>query len=638
MSDIRFNSWYHQSGTGGVVQDGSGNVGIGSTLPKARIDLGEDGTIRVGAGITLDAKSGIITATEFYGGGGNLTGIDATAVQTGTTKVQTEAKEVVTKISNVGIVSVTDAGMNVTGVVTATSYRGDGALLENTVKDRGWFAKTDVGIHTLTEVGIGTTNPTASLIVKGNSQVTGIVTFGELISSESFIKDSMVGLGTYSTTERDAGVGTYKGSMIYNYSDGTIQFWNGYGWNVLSMIPEVDSVSPTTFDGNTGATFTIFGKNFNSTTNVHFITNGGQTYAANTVVFVNASKLTATTGRDFTVAEEPLDVKVTNSDGMTSTKENVIDCGGVPAWTSPAASIGHWYEGETVSYGMTATDPDGGAITYGVQSGALPSGISLNTSTGVLTGTTPSVGSDTTSNFTLRATDVGGNTADRAFSMQVKNDTAFDRDPWGIGSVWGFYTFSGNYNDTGGSNNISNSGMSVGTGNQKSVAFGQCLQVSGANYGTMTNRGSGNFSIAFWIRNTGGRFDIVGDQGGAYKWSFGVYMQSATVVGFAADSNGGYPTVGFQSTLPGGASTGDGSWHHIACALHGSTGYVYYNGSLINQGTVPQWNNNPPNPMRLCALNSGGGTSNGQLDNVRIYNKGLSSSEVSTIYNAEAPR
>ena len=84
--------------------------------------------------------------------------------------------------------------------------------------------------------------------------------------------------------------------MIYNYSDGTIQFWNGYGWNVLSMIPEVDSVSPTTFDGNTGATFTIFGKNFNSTTNVHFITNGGQTYAANTVVFVNASKLTATTG------------------------------------------------------------------------------------------------------------------------------------------------------------------------------------------------------------------------------------------------------------------------------------------------------------------------------------------------------
>ena len=33
MSDIRFNNWKHQSGTGGVTQNSGGNVGIGSTLP-----------------------------------------------------------------------------------------------------------------------------------------------------------------------------------------------------------------------------------------------------------------------------------------------------------------------------------------------------------------------------------------------------------------------------------------------------------------------------------------------------------------------------------------------------------------------------------------------------------------------------
>ena len=33
MSDIRFNRWLHQSGTGGVYQDGSGRVGIGSSTP-----------------------------------------------------------------------------------------------------------------------------------------------------------------------------------------------------------------------------------------------------------------------------------------------------------------------------------------------------------------------------------------------------------------------------------------------------------------------------------------------------------------------------------------------------------------------------------------------------------------------------
>ena len=35
MSDIRFNNWKHQSGTGGVSQNSGGNVGIGSTLPSS---------------------------------------------------------------------------------------------------------------------------------------------------------------------------------------------------------------------------------------------------------------------------------------------------------------------------------------------------------------------------------------------------------------------------------------------------------------------------------------------------------------------------------------------------------------------------------------------------------------------------
>jgi len=33
MSDIRYNSWLHRSGTGGVYQDSSGKVGIGSSVP-----------------------------------------------------------------------------------------------------------------------------------------------------------------------------------------------------------------------------------------------------------------------------------------------------------------------------------------------------------------------------------------------------------------------------------------------------------------------------------------------------------------------------------------------------------------------------------------------------------------------------
>ena len=35
MSDIRFNQWLHQSGTGGVSQVASGAVGVGTTNPLA---------------------------------------------------------------------------------------------------------------------------------------------------------------------------------------------------------------------------------------------------------------------------------------------------------------------------------------------------------------------------------------------------------------------------------------------------------------------------------------------------------------------------------------------------------------------------------------------------------------------------
>ena len=129
MSDIRFNNWKHQSGTGGVTQNSGGNVGIGSTLPSSKLDVGGD--IKV---------TGIVTATSFVGSGANLTGIDATAIQTGTTKIQTSATLISNQVSGSGIATVQAGGLDVTGVttstnvsvassVTATTFYGSGAYL-----------------------------------------------------------------------------------------------------------------------------------------------------------------------------------------------------------------------------------------------------------------------------------------------------------------------------------------------------------------------------------------------------------------------------------------------------------------------------------------------------------------------------
>ena len=67
MSDIRYNQWLHNSGTGGVSQDAGGNIGIGTTAPL----------IPVGAGNTTILNVGVVTANYIYGNGANLTGLTA---------------------------------------------------------------------------------------------------------------------------------------------------------------------------------------------------------------------------------------------------------------------------------------------------------------------------------------------------------------------------------------------------------------------------------------------------------------------------------------------------------------------------------------------------------------------------------
>ena len=69
--------------------------------------------------------TGVVTATSFQGDGSALTGIDATTIQTGTTKVQTTATKVETLIDGVGIATVTSSGVNVSGIITATTFEGN---------------------------------------------------------------------------------------------------------------------------------------------------------------------------------------------------------------------------------------------------------------------------------------------------------------------------------------------------------------------------------------------------------------------------------------------------------------------------------------------------------------------------------
>ena len=109
MSDIRFNRWLHQSGTGGVSQDSSGNIGIGTTVPTMALDV--RGDINVGDTININNASGIISATT----------VTATTV-TATTGTFSGNMSVTGNVSIAGTLTYEDvSNIDAVGIITAQS-------------------------------------------------------------------------------------------------------------------------------------------------------------------------------------------------------------------------------------------------------------------------------------------------------------------------------------------------------------------------------------------------------------------------------------------------------------------------------------------------------------------------------------
>ena len=176
--------------------------------------------------------------------------------------------------------------------------------------------------------------------------------------------------------------------------------------------PTFSSVTPSVIE-NTQTSVTIAGTNFVTVplvTAIHSTT--GALIVADEVSFSSATSIVA----KFTISVDgTYKLYIENPDGNAVQSGAVLTVSDAPAWTTAAGSLGSNAAGSSVSYTVAATN----ATSFAVQSGSLPGGVSLNTSTGAITGTESGATSETTYSFTIRATDAQGQTADRAFSIPI---------------------------------------------------------------------------------------------------------------------------------------------------------------------------------------------------------------------------
>lgn len=254
-----------------------------------------------------------------------------------------------------------------------------------------------------------------------NSDVNNVI--NNVTVNTVFTGDSItIPAGT--TAERPAS--PTEGMLRFNTTFSKLEQYDGSVWATIDSPPVIIAVSTASFVNSTD-TITITGSNFSQNCQVILLANDGTEYTPSTIVRNSASSLTITLGSSLvtagqTTGKDPFDVKVINAGGLSSTYSSQINYNPNPIWSTAAGSLSTLYDimrsGFSTSVSASSLDPDD-TISYSITSGSLPTGMSLNSSTGAITGTPNSVVSDTTFNFTITASN-GSTASNRAFSITIK--------------------------------------------------------------------------------------------------------------------------------------------------------------------------------------------------------------------------
>ena len=198
------------------------------------------------------------------------------------------------------------------------------------------------------------------------------------------------------------------------------------------------------------------------------------------------------------------------------------------------------------------------------------------------------------------------------------------------------YTFEGNALDTSGNGNN-------GTAGSVSYAAGrigaQAALFNGTSaYVQIPRSISTDFTVAMWVKTTD-----TGNSG--TQWWQGKGLVDGEVNGAAADWGtvllAGKFALGVgnpDTTISSSVNINDGAWHHVAATRNNTSGAmaVYIDGVPSGSGTGPTGARTAPPNLRIGSLQTGNNFLNGTIDDVRLYDRVLSASDIAALSSPPA--
>lgn len=113
-------------------------------------------------------------------------------------------------------------------------------------------------------------------------------------------------------------------------------------------------------------------------------------------------------------------------------------------------------------------------------------------------------------------------------------------------------------------------------------------------------------------------------------WSYGMWFVSDGSVGACTER-----TASIVSSNAG--SIGTTSWYHIAYVWSGSSNTLYIDGSPVDSGSSVTTPTAEATNLTIGALGNGSNPYNGLFDDIRVYGRALSSTEITALANKSTP-